>query len=134
MGTVEMDKIIDRLADISTVSKSDVQAVLGDLAKVMADYMSLGFTVKIDGLGTFYYTAVTNKQGVATREEVTAKQITGVRVRFLPEGERKNGNKVLTRALSNVSIDWREVDEKGNPVDGGSSGTGSGDDGEGTLG
>ena len=123
MGTIETDKIIERLAQISTVSKSDVQAVLGDLATVMADYMSLGYTVKLDGLGTFYFTAVTNKQGVATKEEVNANQITGVRVRFLPEGERKNGNRVLTRALSNVDITWREVDDKGNPVDNTDGGT-----------
>lgn len=51
MGTIDTDKIIERLAQISTVSKSDVQAVLGDLATVMADYMSLGYTVKLDGLG-----------------------------------------------------------------------------------
>lgn len=132
MGTIEMEKIIERLAQISTVSKSDVQAVLGDLATVMADYMSLGYTVKIDGLGTFYYTAVTNKQGVATKEEVSAKQITGVRVRFLPETERSSDNKHITRALSDVDITWREVDDKGNPVD---DSTGTDDsDGEGTFG
>lgn len=117
MGTIDMKRIAERLVRISTVSKSDVQAVLGDLATVMADYMALGYTVKLDGLGTFYFTAVTNKQGVETKEEVSANQITGVRVRFLPEGERKNGNKVLTRALSDVDITWREVDDKGNPVD-----------------
>ena len=32
MGTIDTDKIIERLAQIFTVSKSDVQAVLGDLA------------------------------------------------------------------------------------------------------
>lgn len=117
MGTIDMKRIAERLVRISTVSKSDVQAVLGDLATVMADYMALGYTVKLDGLGTFYFTAVTNKQGVETKEEVSANQITGVRVRFLPESERKNGNKVLTRALSDVDITWREVDDKGNPVD-----------------
>ncbi len=134
MGTIDMDKIIDRLSQISTVSKSDVQAVLGDLAKVMADYMSLGFTVKIEGLGTFYYTAVTNKQGVATKEEVNANQITGVRVRFLPEGERKNGNRVLTRALSDVDIEWRELGDNGQPVQGGTGGEEEDDDGNQQLG
>ena len=44
-GQVTMDRVIERLAAISTVSKSDVQAVLGDLASVMADFMSLGFSV-----------------------------------------------------------------------------------------
>lgn len=135
VGNVGMEKIIDRLAQISTVSKSDVQAVLGDLASVMADYMSLGYTVKLDGLGTFYFTAVTNKQGVATAEEVSAKQITGVRVRFLPESERSSDNKRVTRALSNVDITWKEVDGNKIPVDDGSTTEPEGPgNGEGTLG
>ena len=121
VGTVPMEKIIERLAQISTVSRSDVQAVLGDFAPVLADYMALGYTVKIDGLGTFYYTAVTNDQGVETAEEVSAKQITGVRVRFLPESERSSDNKRVTRALSDVDIEWTEVDEKKQPVGGGTT-------------
>ena len=124
---ITTEKIIDRLAQISTVSKSDVRAVLGDLASVMADYMALGHTVKIDGLGTFYYTAVASKQGVATKEEVTADLITGVRVRFIPETRRKNGNRIATRALSDVDITWNEVDENNKPVSGGAGeGTGGG--------
>lgn len=113
---ISTEKIIERLSQISTVSKSDVRAVMSDLAKVMADYMALGHTVKIDDLGTFYYTAVTNKQGVETREEVSAKQITGVRVRFLPETRRSSDNRTVTRALSDVSITWNEVNENGVPL------------------
>ncbi len=121
-------KIIERLSAISTVSKSDVQAVLGDLAAVMADYMALGHTVKLDGLGTFYFTAVASKQGVATPEEVSANQITGVRVRFIPESTRKNGNRTVTRALSDVDITWNEVQADGTIVPS-EPGTGGSDDG-----
>ena len=126
---IDTEKIIDRLSAISTVSKADVRAVLADLASVMADYMALGHTVKLDGLGTFYYTAVASKQGVATKEEVTADLITGVRVRFLPETRRKNGNRIATRALADVDITWNEVDDNGTPVTTpgtGESGTGGG--------
>ncbi|MDO4163208.1 MAG: HU family DNA-binding protein [Bacteroides sp.] len=108
---ITTDKVIERLAQISTVSKSDVQAVLGDLASVLADYMALGYTVKLDGLGTFYYTAVTEKQGVATAAEVNANQITGVRIRFIPESTRTNGNRIVTRALSDTVIKWRDIEE-----------------------
>ena len=132
MGTIETDKIIERLAQISTVSKSDVQAVLGDLATVMADYMSLGYTVKLDGLGTFYFTAVTNKQGVATKEEVNANQITGVRVRFLPERE-KNSSGAYTRALVDTKkLEWIELGanaEDQDPAQGDGTDDGTGSDG-----
>ena len=113
---ITTEKIIERLSAISTVSKSDVRAVLGDLATVLADYMALGHTVKLDGLGTFYYTAVASKQGVATKEEVSADQIVGVRVRFIPEGRRTGGNKTLTRALTDVNITWNEVNADKQPA------------------
>lgn len=131
---IETEKIIERLSQISTVSKADVQAVLADLASVMADYMALGHTVKLDGLGTFYYTAVASKQGVATKEEVSADQITGVRVRFIPETRRKNGNRIATRALTDVSITWNELDDNGQPVQGGTGGEEEDDDGNYQLG
>lgn len=60
---VTTDQIADRLAQISTVSRADTYAVLKDLGSVMADYMSQGRTVKMDGLGTFYYTAVARDRG-----------------------------------------------------------------------
>ena len=111
-GQVTMERVIERLAQISTVS------------------MSLGFSVEIEGLGWFYYTAVTEKQGVETAEEVSADQIKGVRVRFLPETTRSNGNRVTTRALSNVEIKWTEVDENKKPVGGSDDGDDSDDDGQ----
>ena len=57
----------------------------------MGDYMAQGRSVKLDGVGSFYFTASTNKNGVATEKEVTAKLINGVRVRFIPE-TRFRGN------------------------------------------
>lgn len=54
---VTTDEIADRLSQISTMSRADTYAVLKDMAGVLADYMAQGRTVKIDGLGTFYYTA-----------------------------------------------------------------------------
>ena len=79
-------EVADRLAQISTVSRSDVYAVLMDLAGVLADYMAQGRSVKIDGLGTFYYTLTAAGQGVETADKVSASQITGVRVRFIQDG------------------------------------------------
>lgn len=107
--TVNTDAIADRLAQISTVSRTDVKAVLEELAGVLADYMKLGRTVKLDGLGTFYYTAVATKQGVPTPEEVSAKQIIGTRVRFIPETTRSDHNRTATRTLAPSGIKWEEI-------------------------
>ena len=63
-------------------------------------------------MGTFYYTINADK-GIAKPEEVTAKQIKGVRVRFIPESSRTQNNKIATRSLVSETIYWEEwKDEK----------------------
>ena len=109
---VTTDQVADRLALISTVSRGDTYAVLKDLGGVLAAFMAEGRTVKLEGVGTFYYTINADK-GIAKPEEVTAKQIKGVRVRFIPETSRTQNNKVATRSLVSETIYWEEwKDEK----------------------
>ena len=109
---VTTDQVADRLAQMSTVSRGDTYAVLKDLGGVLASFMSEGRTVKLEGVGTFYYTINADK-GIAKPEEVTAKQIKGVRVRFIPESSRTQNNKVATRSLVSETIYWKEwKDEK----------------------
>jgi len=105
---VTTNEVADRLAQISTVSRADVYAVLKDLGGVLGDFMSNGRTVKLDGMGTFYYTADASKNGVDTPEEVSAKQINSVRVRFIPENTRTSSNRVATRSLVAENIFWEE--------------------------
>ena len=116
-SAITTEQVAKRLAAESTVSPADVRAVLTALGGVMGDYMAQGRSVKLDGVGSFYFTASTNKNGVATEKEVTAKLINGVRVRFIPETRfRGNGKgRVSMRSLSDVDIDWEEWkgEEKG---------------------
>ena len=107
---VTTDQVADRLALISTVSRGDTYAVLKDLGEVMASFMAEGRTVKLEGVGTFYYTINADK-GIAKPEEVTAKQIRNVRVRFIPETSRTQSNKVATRSLVSDNIYWEEWKE-----------------------
>ena len=93
---------------ISTVTRGDTYAVMENLGRVLSNFMGQGRTVKIDGIGTFYYTATSTKRGVPTAEEVSASLINGVRVRFLPEVERNSGNQVTTRSMVNTKIVWKE--------------------------
>ena len=117
MSPVSTEQVAKRLAAESTVSPADVRAVLTALGGVMGDFMAQGRSVKLDGVGSFYFTAVTNKNGVATEKEVSANQISGVRVRFLPETRYRGGGKgrVSTRGLSDVDLEWEEWkgEEKG---------------------
>ena len=90
------EQVAKRLAAESTVSPADVRAVLTALGGVMGDFMAQGRSVKLDG--------------VATEKEVSANQISGVRVRFIPETRYRGAGKgrVSTRGLSDVDIEWNE--------------------------
>lgn len=133
---VTTDEVADRLSQISTVSRADTYAVLKDLGGVMGDYMANGRTVKLDGIGTFYYTAASNGNGVDSADKVTANQITGVRVRFIPETTRNSRGRVATRSLVSDNIFWEEwggtTTDPGSSEGGGS--TGGGEDGDNPLG
>jgi DNA-binding protein, histone-like, putative len=126
-------EVADQLSAISTVTRGDTYAVMENLGQVLSSYMGQGRTVKIDGVGTFYYTASANKCGVAKAEDVTASLIKGVRVRFIPEVGRNSGGKVATRSMVDTNIIWEEwgkttasPDNGGNGNTGG-NGSGSGD-------
>ncbi len=116
MGSaITTEQVAKRVVAESTVSPADVGAVLTALGGVMGDYMAQGRSVKLDGIGSFYFTAATNKNGVATEKEVTATLINGVRVRFIPETRFQGGGTRATgggrravRGLTDVDIEWEE--------------------------
>lgn len=105
---VTTDEVAKRLAAESTVSPADTFAVLKSLGGVLGDFMANGRTVKLEGLGTFYYTAASNGNGVDTEEKVNATQITGVRVRFIPEVRQNSSHQITTRSLVSENIFWEE--------------------------
>ena len=114
-SAITTEQVAKRVAAESTVSPVDVRAVLTAFGGVMGDYMAQGRSVKLDGIGSFYFTAATNKNGVATEKEVTAALINGVRVRFIPETYCRGGGTRATgggrrsvRGLSDVDIEWEE--------------------------
>ena len=135
---VETKDLAEELAFVSTVSKSDVNAVLGDIARVMNTLMANGKSVHIDGLGYFRY--VLDTKGVENLEDFDfQKQVKAVRVQFTPERE-KNSSGSYTRALvDSKKLEWIELNPDAkdqDPAQGGGTTTdpeGPGG-GEGTLG
>ena len=99
---VQTKEVANRLADLSALSPGDCYSMLGNLGKVLGEYMNAGRTVKLDGVGTFYYTPNTQGQGVDTPEEVSAKQIIGTRVRFIPEVARSVSGQASFSSSQNV--------------------------------
>lgn len=105
---VETETIAKDLAKISTVSNSDVQAVLGDIGGVMHTRMSQGKSVHIKGLGYFRY--VLDTTGVKSLNDFDfEKQVKAVRVEFIPE-RSKLSNGTYTRALvDSDDLEWIEL-------------------------
>ncbi len=111
---VETETIAKDLAKISTVSNSDVQAVLGDIASVMHMRMSYGRSVHIKGLGYFRYTLDTT--GVKSLNEFDFhKQVKAVRVEFIPERRRSATGVVIRDLVDSGDLEWIEIfpDTKG---------------------
>ena len=132
---VTTDEVADRLAAESTVSPADTRAVLTALGSVMADYMAKGRSVKLDGIGSFYLTANAEKNGADSEKEVTAAQIVGTRVRFIPETRYRAGAaRMAVRSLVDARIVWEELKGKSSGNDGsGSQPEGEGGNETGTL-
>ena len=74
--------------------------------------MKEGSSVKLDGLGTFYLVGKANGQGVDTPEEVSARQFTEVRVRFIPEYRRAQNRQVTERTIVPADIEWVEMEQE----------------------
>ena len=122
---VTTDEAARRLAIESTVSPAETYAVLKALGGVLADFMANGRTVKLEGLGTFYYTAATGSS-MTDPDKVTASQITGVRVRFIPEVRANSSHQITTRSLVSNNIFWEEW--RGKETPGTPGGEGKGED------
>lgn len=131
---VSTREVADELAAISTVTRGDTYAVMENLGRVLSNFMGQGRTVKINGVGTFYYTANAAKNGVETEKEVNATQINGVRVRFIPEVERNVGHQVTTRSMVNTRIVWEEWGKTPTSTGGSDSGSGNGGNPDGDQG
>lgn len=131
-------EVAKKLADLSSLSTGDVKSVLDLLGGVIGDFMNQGRTVKLEGVGTFFYTINAEGNGVATPDEVSAKQIKGTRVRFIPEVTRGVNSEVTTRSLVDSNVFWQLLSEDipaaavGTETPGG--GTGGGEDEEGSFG
>ena len=120
---VETETIAKDLAKISTVSNSDVQAVLGDISGVMHTRMMQGKSVHIKGLGYFRY--VLDTRGVKELKDFNFdQQVQAVRIEFIPE-RSKLSNGTYTRALvDSDTLEWIELspDTKDTTPDGGGDG------------
>lgn len=106
------DDVAARLSLMFTVSPGDTYAVLVNLGEVLGEFMKEGRSVRLKGVGTFYYTCQASNRGVDTPEEVSPEQISAVRVSFIPEYSRSQSGQIVNRTLINPYLEWVDVDEE----------------------
>ncbi len=105
-----MDEVADRLAVMSSLSKGDVYNVLLNLPLVMRQAMAEGQSVRLQGMGTFWYTADCLPGGEESRESCGVHQIKRVHVRFIPEYSRRQNCSVATRTLTDTPLEWIDIE------------------------
>ncbi len=127
VGTpIGTNQIAETLASRSTVTKTDVKAVLTEMADVMSQYMAQGKSVKLEGLGSFRLGL--NTKGVANEDDFDFHtQLQHVKVNFTPETTYPASTGAATRSMVSDNIEWIEYDKaQGEGTDTPSEGTGEG--------
>ena len=122
--TVSTDRLMEEIANASTVAPADVAATLRALCDAMRGHLCDGDKVKLDNIGTFYLMADASGNGVASEDLVDSSQINRVNVRFAPQKRRVGGgggSKNTIPVLASGEIRWERA--KADEADGGDTPT-----------
>ena len=141
VSTYDAKRLAKDIEKESTVSQTDVMAVLNAIPNVMTRYLAEGHSVKLDGIGSFFLTFECKKTGVDTPEEVSIDQVTNIKVQFRPAmkaGVGSQKNKRINTLIAD-DIEWTYLpgtkadatDEDAPDTDGGGNDNGGGNNGGG---
>ena len=98
LGTTDLAGMAEKIQANCSVKKSDVLAVLTELAEVMTSELQESKIVKIAGLGSFKLSL--KCVGAATLQEFSvAKNIKKINIRFSPEAHVDKASNTRTKAL-----------------------------------
>ena len=130
-GSVDLKKLSEEIAELSSPSEGDVYNVCKNLVNVMTRHLQSSEVVQVDDFGTFRIAMRSVGKGFATSEEVNA-QFCALRIKFLPSSTRNNDGTVATRAFT-TGTTFKRIDTL-NGMTGGSSSGGSSTGGSSTGG
>ncbi len=84
-GLKKTKEVARLMADETTLNAKEAEISLSQAGKILGRLLADGHTVELEGLGTFYLTA--NSVASDTEEEVTARSLKGLNIRFRPDQE-----------------------------------------------
>ena len=96
LGTSTTEEVANKIQKNASVKRSDVKAVLDELADVIQEQLAEGFSVKLDGLGTFCPRIRAKYQEVTEQEPYDVENITSVGVLFRPERKKTSSGTIQT--------------------------------------
>lgn len=98
LGTTDLAGMAEKIQANCSVKKSDVLAVLTELAEVMTSELQESKIVKIAGLGSFKL-SLKCVGSDSLKDFTPAKNIKKINIRFSPEAHVDAGSKTRTKAL-----------------------------------
>lgn len=101
-GTIRTGEIARELQAITSLGRGDVKSVLEHLGDAITRYITLGYSVKLEGLGTF--TPRIKSRAVPLGEKYTADRIKRLAVQFTPDRR-------LRSALEAVGFECQRADD-----------------------
>ena len=92
---VKEKAVAKQIANETTLNPKEAEMALSQLEKVLISNLMASSSVQLGDWGSFHLTC--NSEGADTREEVTARAVKGVNIRFKP-------GKAIKEALKNASF------------------------------
>lgn len=126
--TIDAKDLSKLISTATTVTQSDILAVLHSLPQFMDLYLREGHTVRLDGIGTFTVYGRSKGKGVREKKDVRPSQFGSLVLKFRPEYTISTGG-TQTRALLN-EVEFTHVDRllKGAATDNSGDNGNNGDD------
>lgn len=90
-GVIDIKTLSKDISDASTVNTADVKGVIEALLQVIPKYIKMGNIVKAGDLGNFKISF--SSEGKDKAEDISSRDITGVKIIFTPSVEFKNSIK-----------------------------------------
>ncbi len=108
----DIDMLANEVQRNCSMKKSDVKAVIEELCEVMARELGNSHAIRLQGLGTFR-AGLKSSGTVTVREFNAAKNITGIKINFLPIRTRDAASKKYT---SPMTAQWHVQEAPKNTV------------------
>ena len=133
LGTITTEELSEQVQQNASVKRSDVKAVIEEFVDVLKEKLGEGFSVKIDGIGTF------SPRIRAKYQQVTAESpydidkvdahgnragIVSVGVLFRPERKRTSAGSIQTLMPERKLRKWENYVQQTTPSGNGGGGNG----------